>query len=120
MHVFILAVLAIASASAQQPRDKTPENHPPAPRPDNRLPASELTEKLRPSDKGRNSAAVPRKNLIDESIFSRIERDRVPHAPLSGDEEFFRRVHLDLTGRIPDDDELRDFPPRRIRPSAIS
>ena len=38
-----------------------------------------------------------------------MERDGVPHAALSSDTEFFRRIHLDLTGRIPDPQEVREF-----------
>jgi len=38
-----------------------------------------------------------------------MEADNVPHAPLSDDATFFRRVHLDLTGRIPDDAAARKF-----------
>ncbi|MBI2150737.1 MAG: DUF1549 domain-containing protein [Acidobacteria bacterium] len=52
---------------------------------------------------------MARKNFIDEFIFAKIEKDGIPHAPLASDEEFFRRVHIDLTGRIPRDDELRAF-----------
>lgn len=55
------------------------------------------------------SAPVPRNNFIDEHIFGKMARDRVPHAPLTSDEEFFRRIHIDLTGRIPGNAELRAF-----------
>ena len=109
MRLFIPILCALASAAGQPPRPQPPEHHPPA-RPDQRSPAAALTERLRPSAPDRNAAAaVARRNLIDEFIFSRMERDRIPHAPLSSDEEFFRRIHLDLTGRIPHDDELRAF-----------
>ena len=30
-----------------------------------------------------------------------MQRDGIPHAPLSTDHEFLRRVSLDLAGRIP-------------------
>ena len=33
----------------------------------------------------------------------------MPHAGLSSDEEFFRRIHIDLTGRLPQDEQLRAF-----------
>jgi hypothetical protein len=35
--------------------------------------------------------ALVRKNLIDDYIFGRMERDGIQPSPLSGDEEFFRR-----------------------------
>lgn len=58
---------------------------------------------------GRTAGKIPRKNLIDEHIFSRIERDRIPHAGLSSDEEFIRRVYIDATGLVPTADAVRKF-----------
>lgn len=54
-------------------------------------------------------AKMPRKNFIDEYIFGRIERDAIPHAGLSTDEEFLRRVYLDATGLLPTPDAVRQF-----------
>lgn len=58
---------------------------------------------------GATCGPIRRKNLIDDYVFDRMERDRVPHACLSTDEEFLRRVTLDLTGQIPDADPVREF-----------
>ena len=55
------------------------------------------------------SGEVTRKNFIDEHIFGRIERDGIPHAGLSTDEEFIRRVYLDATGLVPDPEAVRAF-----------
>jgi hypothetical protein len=55
------------------------------------------------------TARIPRKNFVDQFIFDRIERDKVPHAALSTDEEFVRRVYLDATGMLPDARAVRDF-----------
>ncbi|MEX2263173.1 MAG: DUF1549 domain-containing protein [Bryobacteraceae bacterium] len=55
------------------------------------------------------SGRVNRKNLIDEHIFEKMEKDGVPHAPLSSDTEFLRRVTLDLTGRLPSPETIRKF-----------
>ncbi|MGV3721246.1 MAG: DUF1549 domain-containing protein, partial [Actinomycetota bacterium] len=52
---------------------------------------------------------VVRRNLIDEHLFGAMAKHGVPHAPLSGDYEFCRRVHLDLTGRIPTPERLQAF-----------
>jgi hypothetical protein len=52
---------------------------------------------------------IPRRNFIDVAIFDRLAQSQVPSAALSGDEEFFRRIHLDLTGRIPSPQAIRDF-----------
>ncbi|MGZ8851386.1 MAG: DUF1549 domain-containing protein, partial [Thermoanaerobaculia bacterium] len=41
-------------------------------------------------------------NFIDEDVFARMKKDGVVPTSLSGDEEFLRRVTLDLTGAIPD------------------
>ena len=53
--------------------------------------------------------AIPRKNFIDELIFERIDRDGIPHAGLSTDQEFLRRAHLDATGMLPAPDAVRSF-----------
>ena len=38
-----------------------------------------------------------------------MEHDGIPHAGLSTDAEFLRRVHLDLTGRLPEPAAVRKF-----------
>jgi hypothetical protein len=96
----------VAALAAQAPQ--APADHPATPNP-GRRDASTLTEQLRPSTAGERATAVRRRNLIDEFIFGKMEADRIPHAALSPDEEFFRRVHIDLTGSIPTDEELRAF-----------
>ena len=55
------------------------------------------------------SGRVRRVNYIDEQIFGKMQRDGIAHAPLATDAEFFRRVHLDLTGRIPAATEVQAF-----------
>ena len=56
-----------------------------------------------------DAAPVPHRNFIDDEIFGRMKRDGIPHAPLATDSEFIRRVKLDVAGRIPSSDEVRDF-----------
>jgi len=56
-----------------------------------------------------NAGRVARVNYIDREIFGKMERNGVAHAPLATDAEFFRRVHLDLTGRIPAAAEVQVF-----------
>jgi hypothetical protein len=46
---------------------------------------------------------------IDEVIQARLAKDGVPAAPLADDPEFFRRLSLDLNGRIPSLVQLLDF-----------
>lgn len=73
--------------------------------------ASKLTEeasRLLPAGAA-STARIPRKNYIDEHVFGRIERDGIPHAGLSSDEEFIRRAYMDATGVLPTADQVRDF-----------
>jgi hypothetical protein len=78
-------------------------------RPDRQV--SELTRdvaaKLPHAGSGGNKVAL--RNLIDEHLFGAMRRDKVPHAPLSNDYEFCRRIYLDLTGRIPTPAQLTAF-----------
>jgi hypothetical protein len=55
------------------------------------------------------SENVPRRNFIDEHIFGRMERDGIPNAPLSNDEEFIRRVYIDAQGLLPSPEKVREF-----------
>lgn len=52
---------------------------------------------------------IVRRNFIDQFIFSRMEKDHVPHAALASDEEFVRRAYLDATGAIPSVEAVRAF-----------
>ena len=62
---------------------------------------------LRPG--GASRSPVVRRNFIDEAIFSKMERDGVPHAGLATDGEFLRRAYIDLVGRIPTLEEVLAF-----------
>ena len=46
---------------------------------------------------------------IDELIGARLAKEEVPPAPAADDAEFFRRLSLDLNGRIPALTQLADF-----------
>jgi hypothetical protein len=48
-------------------------------------------------------------NYIDGEIFAKMRQDGVASAPVAGDEEFLRRVTLDLTGQIPDVATVQSF-----------
>src|SRR5688572_12757289 len=48
-------------------------------------------------------------NFVDGQIFSELAAAGIESAPLSSDTEFLRRVMLDLTGRIPSTDRVREF-----------
>ncbi len=49
------------------------------------------------------------KGMIDEAIFGKLASAGVPSARLTTDEEFVRRIYLDLTGRIPTIEQYRAF-----------
>ena len=72
--------------------------------------AAELTDRIAGSlPPDASPGEVTHRNFIDEHIFSKMQQDGVPHAPLAGDIEFLRRVTLDLTGRIPSRNDVREF-----------
>ncbi len=54
-------------------------------------------------------APLPVANFIDTHIGAKMTRDKVPPTVIAGDEEFLRRVHLDLTGTIPTAAEVQAF-----------
>lgn len=47
--------------------------------------------------------------IIDRHVFGKMKADGIPHAELCSDNEFIRRVYLDLWGRLPDPDDVRAF-----------
>lgn len=49
------------------------------------------------------------RSFIDEQVLAELRRLRLPPSPPSDDAEFFRRVHLDLIGRLPEPEETRAF-----------
>ena len=53
--------------------------------------------------------SAPRKNFIDDELLKRLESLRVPPSPPASDAAFLRRVSLDLVGRQPDPQQIRDF-----------
>ena len=55
------------------------------------------------------AADIPHRNFIDDEIFNRLAKEKVAPARLTTDEEFFRRINLDLAGRIPTSAEVRAF-----------
>jgi hypothetical protein len=52
---------------------------------------------------------VKGRNFIDDHVFAKLRQLRIVPAPLSRDDEFLRRVCLDLTGTLPPSERVRDF-----------
>jgi hypothetical protein len=48
-------------------------------------------------------------NYIDNEIFGKMKTDGIAPSAISSDEEFFRRINLDLTGQIPDPTAVQAF-----------
>lgn len=73
--------------------------------------ASSFQGAVRAARLAQPAAATPiaHRNLIDDEIFNRLAASGIAPANLSTDEEFFRRITLDLTGRIPSSDDVRAF-----------
>ncbi|MFN0119465.1 MAG: DUF1549 and DUF1553 domain-containing protein [Blastocatellia bacterium] len=83
------------------------------PRPDKQI--SDLTRdvsaKLSRTNANNKNArnTTPGRNLIDQHLFTAMRRDQIPHAPLTSDYAFCRRVYIDLIGRIPTPEQLKNF-----------
>jgi hypothetical protein len=104
--ILIGAILCISSAAAAG-SEKPPKHPANAARALDSL--NKLTTEVAPKTPPARMEPVPVRNFIDECVFSKMERDGIPHAGLSADVEFLRRVHLDLTGRLPQPDTIRKF-----------
>lgn len=61
------------------------------------------------SDKGASSAEVSLGEFIDQQIRQGWQDNEIEASPLASDEEWVRRVYLDLVGRIPTLTEAREF-----------
>ena len=113
LTVLTAAVLLADSSSQKTPPDMSrmsPDAHAPLfqPRSNN---AGAVTDRVTSElpKPAASAGRVPRRNFIDNQIFGKMERDRIPYAPLATDQEFLRRVMLDLSGRIPSPVEVREF-----------
>jgi hypothetical protein len=60
------------------------------------------------TESGFTPTPVP-ENLVDKPIVEKLNRLKIVPSPLAGDEEFLRRVHLDLIGLQPKPEEIRAF-----------
>ncbi len=61
------------------------------------------------SDTPVDLAKSPRRNFIDDEVLKTLEVLRLPVAPPADDATFLRRVRLDLTGALPNRDEVEAF-----------
>ncbi|MGV3486552.1 MAG: DUF1549 domain-containing protein, partial [Planctomycetaceae bacterium] len=49
------------------------------------------------------------KNFVDEWVFANLKDLGIPPSPVCDDATFLRRVSLDIAGRLPTDDEAKQF-----------
>ncbi|HEV8606931.1 MAG TPA: DUF1553 domain-containing protein [Tepidisphaeraceae bacterium] len=109
----LILALALGAAPATQKSDSFRDEHKDldarTQRPDKQV--SDLTKSVAAKlpHIGSETRDLPRRNLIDEHLFDAMEKANIPHASLSSDEEFCRRIYLDLTGRIPTTEQLLAF-----------
>ena len=105
--------LLVAGSLHAGPRSRFPGEHGPerlkSVRPDRRV--SDLTREVAAQLPriGSNTGRVVVRNLIDTHLFGAMAKAGIPHAPLSSDYEFCRRLHLDLTGRLPSPERVQSF-----------
>ena len=50
-----------------------------------------------------------KKNFIDEAVFNKLALLGIPPSALCDDGTFLRRVYIDVTGKLPTEQETRDF-----------
>lgn len=67
------------------------------------------TSRRRPSRPSGSAPATPRVNFVDDEIFGAMEAAGVKPTRLVTDEEYIRRVTLDLTGDIPTAARVKSF-----------
>jgi hypothetical protein len=111
--VSLLTLLIAAVASAQNPaRSKIDAEHTQtaAPtRPDREISRRTVEASAALPHAGSSNQQFAERTVIDRYLAESWRRDSVPHAPMSNDYEFARRVYLDMTGRIPSPEQLKAF-----------
>jgi hypothetical protein len=73
------------------------------------LPATTLAPRSRTRVLGKLAQSPGAGDSIDDFVFTQLTIRGIPAAPSTTDSEFLRRVTLDLTGRIPTQDEVVQF-----------
>ena len=110
-----LSVSAQENTTAKKPIPELPQDAEHAPAKVSRArPDAEISEQTsfvvaKLPKPAKMNPEIVRRNHIDDHLFAAMHQDNIPHAALSDDYTFLRRVHLDLTGRIPTPDQIATF-----------
>ncbi len=66
-------------------------------------------------------AKVPRDNVVDQTVFAKLNRMRIRPSDLCSDREFIRRAYLDVIGVLPRPEEVERFlaMPEKTRRNAV-
>ena len=110
-----LSVFAQENTTAKKPIPELPQDAEHAPAKVSRArPDAEISEQTsfvvaKLPKPAKMNPEIVRRNHIDDHLFAAMHQDNIPHAALSDDYTFLRRVHLDLTGRIPTPDQIATF-----------
>jgi hypothetical protein len=107
--VIPLAAVLVASICLAAQQTKPPDSDHAKPPQEQRKALDDYTRAVSPHLPIEGLTPAHKKNYIDDYIFGKMEQDKIPHAGLSSDTEFFRRINLDLTGRLPEVEEIRKF-----------
>lgn len=75
---------------------------------------SDLVQKNNATGGRRRAVQPPKvnwqaKNFIDDEIFAKMAKDGIKWTVPASDEEFLRRIYLDLTGQIPTAEKVKSF-----------
>lgn len=62
-----------------------------------------------PNPRSQPAAVVAPANFIDQHVLAKLAQLNLPAAELCDDATFLRRVYLDVLGRLPSADEVREF-----------
>ena len=71
--------------------------------------AGAATSRRHPTRPGEDAPPIPLRNFVDDEIFGTMAAASVKPTRLATDEEFIRRVTLDLTGDIPTSARVKSF-----------
>lgn len=93
-------------AKTNVPKDKVHENV----QADKSKPTSLLPVGYLPKEEWLKAPATPlQPGEIDRLVNAALKKSNVTPTPLTSDEQFIRRVSLDLTGRLPDPKDIAEF-----------